>query len=76
MTRESNQAKSDNRSDNKDKLQEIVQNTLENIHEAEEAIPLSNEEEQQSIASKNKRREESIDFLRSEIHDEAPFSEE
>lgn len=76
MTRESNHAKPDDRSDNKEKLQEMVQNTLENIHEAEEAVPFSNEAEQQNIASKNKRREESIEFLRSEIRDEAPFSEE
>ncbi len=68
-----NQPKPDDRSDNVEKLQDMVQNTIENIEEAEETLQngdVSGEERQQ-IESKNQRREESLDAMRSEIQDEA-----
>ncbi|ANB56493.1 small, acid-soluble spore protein tlp [Anoxybacillus sp. B7M1] len=61
----------DDRSDNVEKLQNMVQNTIENIEEAHEAIPFSSSEERKQIEAKNKRREEAIAALRSEIKDEA-----
>nr|WP_243387968.1 small acid-soluble spore protein Tlp [Bacillus kexueae] len=61
----------DDRSDNVEKLQSIVQNTLENIEEAEETLRYADEEERERIQAKNARREESIQSLREEIRDEA-----
>lgn len=68
-------AKPDDRSDNVDKLQEMLQNTEESIRESEEYVSAhSNEisaEEKANIEAKNQRREESIEGFRSEIKDEA-----
>lgn len=68
-----NQPKPDDRSDNVEKLQEMVQNTIENMEEAE--ATLSNQDlsgaERQQVLDKNKRREESIAAMREEISDEA-----
>jgi small acid-soluble spore protein (thioredoxin-like protein) len=62
--------KPDDRSDNVEKLQEMVDNTLENIEAAEETIQFSDGEEKQQIIDKNKRRGESIEAMRNEIKDE------
>jgi small acid-soluble spore protein (thioredoxin-like protein) len=72
-------AKPDDRSDNVEKLQEAVQNTQRNLHEAEDyldehAEEISSEERQQ-IEAKNERREESIEGFREEIKDEAAYQE-
>ncbi|KGP73483.1 small acid-soluble spore protein Tlp [Pontibacillus yanchengensis] len=61
----------DDRSDNVEKLQEKVQNTIENIEEAHDTMQFASEEEKQKIEAKNKRREESINSMRNEIKDEA-----
>lgn len=68
-------AKPDDRSDNVEKLQRAVQNTIENFREAEDyleeyADEISSEEAEQ-IREKNARRRQSIDGMRSEIKDEA-----
>ncbi|AEF94214.1 Small, acid-soluble spore protein tlp [Desulfotomaculum nigrificans CO-1-SRB] len=65
-------AKPDDRSDNIDKLQEMVQNTIENLEEAHETLRNDNlsEDQKQAIRAKNKRREESIRNFREEIKDE------
>ncbi|MBM7572136.1 small acid-soluble spore protein Tlp [Aquibacillus albus] len=60
----------DNREDNVDKLQEKVQNTIENIEEAHETMRFASGEEKQKIEAKNHRREESIQSMREEIKDE------
>ncbi|MDP4172011.1 MAG: small acid-soluble spore protein Tlp [Bacillota bacterium] len=61
----------DDRSDNAAKLQTMVQNTLENIEEAEGTMALTEDPQQkQKIAEKNERRSESIDSMRAEIKDE------
>ncbi|MFT4416818.1 small acid-soluble spore protein Tlp [Fredinandcohnia humi] len=70
-----NRPKPDDRSDNVEKLQDMVQNTIENIEAAEETMAFSSEEERQNIQAKNQRREESIEALRSEIRDEAQARE-
>jgi small acid-soluble spore protein (thioredoxin-like protein) len=64
-------AKPDDRSDNVEKLQNMVQNTIENIEDAHETIDFSSAEERKKIEDKNKRREEAIEAMRSEIKDEA-----
>ncbi|MED1115330.1 small acid-soluble spore protein Tlp [Bacillus paramycoides] len=61
----------DNRSDNAEKLQEMVQNTIDNFNEAKETAELSNGKNRAAIEAKNQRRLESIDSLKSEIKDES-----
>ena len=62
----------DNRSDNVEKLQGMIQHTIENIDRAEESMACTDSEEQlQSIQAKNERRKESLQAFRSEIKDEA-----
>ncbi|MNZ95755.1 Small, acid-soluble spore protein Tlp [compost metagenome] len=73
-------AKPDNRADNVEHLQQSIQNTLENLNEAEEYLDnFSSEissEERNQIEEKNNRRKESIEGFRAEVQDEAEFSQE
>ena len=64
--------KPDNRNDNVARLQEMTQNTIENMHEAEESLENQDmtDEQRQAIKAKNERREESISGFREEIRDE------
>jgi len=68
-------AKPDNRADNVDHLQEAVQNTLENLNEAEDYLAEHADEigstELNQVRSKNERRRESIQSFREEMKDEA-----
>lgn len=68
-------AKPDNRADNVQKLQNNVQNTLQNLHEAEEYLAEHADEisstELNDIIEKNANRRESIAGFREEIKDEA-----
>jgi len=68
-------AKPDNRADNVDHLQKNIDNTIENMEEAEQYLAEHadeiSSEEKQTIESKNERREQSLDSFRSEIKDEA-----
>ncbi|AHM64511.1 small acid-soluble spore protein Tlp [Paenibacillus polymyxa] len=73
-------AKPDNRADNVEHLQQNIQNTLQNLHEAEGYLnefssEISNEERQQ-IEEKNNRRKQSIRSFREEVKDEAAHSQE
>jgi small acid-soluble spore protein (thioredoxin-like protein) len=70
-----NRPNHDDRRDNVEKLQEMVQNTIENIEEAEETIAFSSPEEREKIEEKNHRREEAIEAMRAEIKDEASARE-
>lgn len=70
-----NQPNPDNRNDNVEKLQDMVQNTLDNIDKAEETMEFASEEECERIQAKNHRREESIQAFREEIQDEAQARE-
>lgn len=63
----------DDRSDNAGKLQEMVQNTIDNIHDAKAAIPHSNEQDCAAIEAKNERRMESIEKMKAEIKEEASY---
>ncbi|MEH7777387.1 small acid-soluble spore protein Tlp [Bacillus altitudinis] len=70
MNDKSYQSNPDDRSDNVEKLQDMIENTLENIDESEAAMGLSTEEEKQMIKQKNENRRTSIDAMRSEIKNE------
>ncbi|WP_059170649.1 small acid-soluble spore protein Tlp [Bacillus sp. FJAT-27445] len=67
-----NKPKPDDRSDNVEKLQEMIHNTIENMERAEETMALSDSEEtRRQVEEKNDRRQESIEAMRAEIKDEA-----
>lgn len=67
-----NKPKPDDRSDNVEKLQEMVQNTIGNMRKAEETMMLTDDDDNRAkIATKNERRRESIHAMREEISDEA-----
>lgn len=70
-----NKPKPDDRSDNAAKLKDMVQNTIENIEEAEESLQFSNAEQKAQIEQKNDRRRESIQGMREEIQDESGAQE-
>lgn len=63
--------KPDDRSDNVEKLQDMVQNTIDNIEEAEATMAISDGKDQADIKQKNERRRESIEGMREEIQEEA-----
>jgi small acid-soluble spore protein (thioredoxin-like protein) len=67
-----NKPNPDDRSDNVEKLQSMIQHTIQNMEEAEESLEFANDDTQRGqIEAKNERRRESIDAMRSEIKDEA-----
>jgi small acid-soluble spore protein (thioredoxin-like protein) len=65
-----NKPNPDDRSDNVEKLQDAVQNTIENIDRAEESLEFATGDEKQQIMDKNERRRDSIQGMRNEIKDE------
>lgn len=66
-----NKPKPDDRSDNAEKLQSMIHDTIENIEAAEESLQFTDSETQrQQIKAKNDRRRESIESYRAEIKDE------
>lgn len=71
---EQNQPKPDNRSDNPEKLQNLIHDTQENYREAENYIKAHQDEmsnkEMEQITAKNQRREAAIQGFREEIKDE------
>lgn len=68
----SHKPKPDDRSDNVEKLQSMIHNTVENMEEAEESLEFTDSAEQrQQIEAKNERRRESLEAMRSEVKDEA-----
>lgn len=73
-------AKPDNRADNVEHLQQSIQNTKENLNEAENYLNEFSSEisstELNQIEEKNARRKESIRGFQEEIKDESAFSEE
>ncbi|HWL25927.1 MAG TPA: small acid-soluble spore protein Tlp [Ureibacillus sp.] len=70
-----NKPNPDDRSDNVEKLQALIQNTEEQIHKAEIAMEFSGSNQQEQIKEKNKRREKAIQGFREEIKDEAHRNE-
>lgn len=62
--------KPDDRSDNYEKLDNMVEDALANYAEAEERLEWAPEHEQEQIKEKNKRRKEAIKNYRNEMEDE------
>ena len=58
--------KPDDRSDNVEKLQDMVKNTIGNMEAAEETMAFSDGKELEAIREKNARREASIEGFREE----------
>ncbi|WP_339060389.1 small acid-soluble spore protein Tlp [Tepidibacillus marianensis] len=69
-----NKPKPDDRSDNAEKLQHMIQNTQENFREAKDYLKANGSEmsikDKEEVQAKNKRRLESMDGFRAEIQDE------
>lgn len=70
MTERNNKPNPDDRSDNAEKLEEMVRNTKENMEAAEETMVFANEKEKEAIREKNERRKDSVEGMRNEIKDE------
>ncbi|MFJ7976595.1 small acid-soluble spore protein Tlp [Peribacillus sp. JNUCC 23] len=60
----------DDRSDNVEKLEDMIQNTMENIDAAEETLEFTSGDNRNAIKEKNQRRQESIESFKNEIEDE------
>jgi len=60
----------DDRSDNVEKLQKMVQNTIENYREAETSMEFAGPEEKEKIKAKNERRKKAIEGFRKEMKEE------
>lgn len=64
--------KPDDRSDNVERIQENISNTIENIERANDMIEKTSDPKmKRTLEERNERREETLDGLRSEIKDEA-----
>jgi small acid-soluble spore protein (thioredoxin-like protein) len=64
--------KPDDRSDNVDRIQHNISNTIENIRLADEMIEKTDDKKsRQDLEAKNERREEALDGMRHEIREEA-----
>ncbi|WP_269409167.1 small acid-soluble spore protein Tlp [Lentibacillus daqui] len=71
----SNKPKPDDRSDNAAKLRDAIDNTMENMEEANESMEFSSAEQKQQIKAKNERREEAVKGMRAEIADEEKYEQ-
>lgn len=64
--------KPDDRRDNVERIQQHIDDTIQNIEAAEELIDVSdNPRTRSDLEKKNQRREEALDSMRQEIRDEA-----
>ena len=64
--------KPDDRSDNVDRIQQNINNTIKNCELCDEAIEKTDDEKiKRDLTAKNERREDSLHAMRSEIEDEA-----
>ena len=62
----------DDRRDNVEKIQNNIDNTLQNMEAAKEMIAVTdNEKTKKNLKEKNKRRGEALDSMKAEIQDEA-----
>lgn len=67
-----NNPKPDDRKDNVDKIQNMIDNTIVNYRETKDLMKkVDNEKERQDLADKNLRREQSLKNMKEEIKDEA-----
>ena len=66
----------DDRSDNVERIQENIDNTIRNMELAEEMIEKTSDRKmKKELSEKNERRRDALNGLRSEIRDEAAESE-
>ncbi|WP_010649129.1 small acid-soluble spore protein Tlp [Oceanobacillus massiliensis] len=70
MTDKPFQPNPDDRSDNAEKLQSMVQDTIQNIEKSHDTLQSASGQEKEQIMAKNKQREEAIEGFREEIKDE------
>lgn len=70
MTHKNRRPNPDDRSDNVDKLENMIQDTLQNIEESHETMQYVSNENKKDVNLKNKRRKEAIEGMREEIVDE------
>lgn len=64
--------KPDDRSDNVNKIQHNISNTIENFHLTEEAIEEADDQKtKKTLQQKNDRREDAINGMKSEMRDES-----
>lgn len=70
MPHKRNKPNPDDRSDNVEKLQEMVKDTIHNIEASQETMEFAPEDQKEKIKAKNKRRKEAIEGMREEIKDE------
>uniref|UniRef100_A0A1S2LQ07 Small, acid-soluble spore protein Tlp n=2 Tax=Anaerobacillus isosaccharinicus TaxID=1532552 RepID=A0A1S2LQ07_9BACI len=70
-------AKPDNRYNNAERLEQMVNNTIENLEEAHKTLQNEdlNKADRDAIEAKNARREQSIDSFKAEIEDEVAARE-
>lgn len=66
-----NTPKPDDRSNNVERLQQMIENTKDNIEKAEISTEFAGPEEAQKIKEKNDRRNRSIDAMIKELTEEA-----
>jgi small acid-soluble spore protein (thioredoxin-like protein) len=70
--------KPDDRSDNVEKIQDMIEHTIENIEQAEDTLRNPefdmSDSEKQKIVEKNERRQEALESFRQEVKDEARFN--
>lgn len=62
--------KPDDRSNNVERIRDIVKNTEEKLHEAEISLEFADPMQSEMIKEKNKRRQKSIEALKEEMQDE------
>lgn len=65
-----NHPKPDDRSNNVERIREIVRNTEENLHEAEISMEFADPMQSEMMREKNERRRQSIEELKEEMKDE------
>lgn len=70
MNHDKYKPKPDDRSDNAEKLEQMIGDTLQNMNETEERMDHAHPDEKEKLKKKNKRREEAIEGFRDEIQDE------
>lgn len=69
--------KPDDRSDNVEKIQFNIDNTIQNYRKAENMMSVTDDEKTiEDLKEKNKRRREAVEGMRAEIKDEAKARKE
>lgn len=64
------QSKPDNRSNNVERLHDMIENTEKKLQDAEISLEFASPEEKQRLQEKNERRKQSIHAMKEEMQDE------